>query len=200
MSEIPFAELPEALSKIADHIEYAGVLAMTRTAYKARTAAQESLSRTFILRNKYEMNSIRYEKATRQDPTAEVYTDSRELRDQEEGATRQSSKDFKIPIDLYDVTSQDQRKVIAKNLRAGKILNKRFGKIKPHLATIGNVKGVWLDTADGIRLLYDLRTSITIKRKPWFYDATIEAYEKNIQPEYDRAYDEQLEEFFLELI
>lgn len=191
--EIPFERFPEAIEEALNAFHWAGVTAMTRTAFKSRAAAISAFKDSFTIRAKtWPASQIRYQKATMDEQFAEVYTESKEMASQESGGARKDGSDYRVPVAAYDVFGLNPNKVIPRQYRAKQIVGKTINGVTPYIETINGVSGVWAKTEDGVRLLYALSPEIEIKAHPWFYASTEASIQATLEADYDKAVEEQM--------
>lgn len=192
--ELPFERFPEAIEEALNAFHWAGVTAMTRTAFKARGAAIDSFKQKFKIRAKsWPASQIRYQKATMDEQFAEVYSESKEMASQELGGSRSDGSPYKVPEALFDVFGVNEAKVIPKQYRANQLIGKKIGGVIPYLETVNGKEGVWAQTDEGTRLLYALTPEIAIEAKPWFYDDVSEFIDARLPIEFENAVEEQME-------
>jgi hypothetical protein len=119
--------------KLFKQLDFALVLTYTKAAQAAQKAVQKSLPHLFVLRNTFVMNSIRMEKATKQNPVATVFvpTEGKYNADflllQETGGLKNPSKNYlAIPTDKVKrnkrdiVTKTTRQKLLTKDKEANK--------------------------------------------------------------------------------
>lgn len=194
---MPFAKLGSFLKEFTTVNSLAGAIALSRTAVKADEAATESLREKFTLRNKWTEKGIKTQPATVETMKAEVFVVDKYIAEQEDGAVRPvKSGGTPIPIEIRAAARIDEKKVIPQAYRAKSLQNgKKINKNRPFVATANNTTGVWVRSTDAsypIELLYVLSTTPKkITPRPWFQKPVEDAYDKNIDPEYTRALDEQ---------
>ena len=175
---------------------FAGILALTRTAFQARKEVQDSLDKNFTLRNKWTKSGIRVEPATKQKEYAEVYSKDWYIAQHEEGIKRKPPKrntlgegEFEIPTkDFFDLLQGvSKKRIIPNKLKPKSLLRTKVAGNKPFLLK----SGVYVRTStrsDSLRLLYRLdKDSQRIRKKNWFHKPVLEAYNRNIERNYNKA-------------
>lgn len=192
----------------ARQFRFAGVLALTRTAFGARKSVQKKLSQVFILRNKFTQRGIRVEPAKPRKEEAEVFSVDQYIADHETGGRRMvpaSTREFRIPTFLREVAGIPEDKRPPKPLRPTSLLKKIEGQGrlpvigggKPFIAT-GKDGGRGIYTREGakrlpIRLLYAIQEApIQLKKVEWFQPTVAEYYDKNFDQIYAKALVESL--------
>jgi len=210
--KIKMEDLPSALKDMAGAAEFAGVVALTRTALICRKEAKESMAEKFTMRNKYSPRSVRFTPATIKKKEAEVYVLDPYLAAQEKGLSRPSKPGgVNIPGAIRKAAGVAEEKVIPRGLRRNALVGrgtrtdqtKKGGKrIRGNLPFYSDAFGhgaVYVRKAGGAsgwNLLYNIETRPRKTRKrPWYQKVVDLAFDKNIEPQYDIAIDEQIERF-----
>lgn len=202
MPEIPFEQLPAALDQFMGAVEDAGLSTLRKAGFGARKAAIESAQQVFTVRNNYVARSIRYTQPSRENMFTDVSSTSKELADQEFGAVRSDGGDFRVPVAVYEVFGLDRKKVIPRQYRAKQLLARRmFRGMNFHIAQAqdGTV-GVWGVPEKGRpRLLWALDPSITIERRPWFFEPIEKYVSENMARLYAESWQDEIAEFLTRL-
>jgi hypothetical protein len=201
-----FARIPKILDKIADQTIWAGVVALTRVAVIARDEARKELDIKFTIRKNYVRTSIKHKAATRQSMEALVIDKDWYMAEQEYGAERTRAKSwYQIPAkdsgsaddNVRQIFGISNKTVIPKKFRAGSFLRaaseaKKTAGVTPFVLRLNANTSVIAIRQDGkfISLFVLKKGSVTIQKKPWFEDSTEKAYKDNINPVYDRTYEE----------
>jgi len=190
--ELTPEQLPGALEEALNAFQWAAMTAGTRTVFIGRKVAIASFNERFTSRNKFQEAKIRYKKASIDDMVAEVYVDSSDLAMQETGGVRSEVGEFRVPVGVYEVFGLDPKKVIPQSMRARNILGKTIKGVVPFVSNVNGLEGVWAKTDDGQRLLYALSPQLEFEPRPWFYEPVLEAFEDNLEQQFDQAAEEQL--------
>lgn len=192
-------KLSSRLSNVASSIRFAGIVALTRTAIKAKADVQTKIREVFINRNAWSAKSVAVTAAQKKDPEpfAEVFVRDKYLAEQELGATRTTKNTPAVPIQIYEITGTSENKVIARPLRAASLMKGKKALAsgnKPFLArTRSGKRFIFVRKGDErypIIPLYALDDDKTYKvePKPFFFDTTQKSFDQNIEAEYDKAF------------
>ena len=91
METIDINRLGDKIKETGDNIRFAGVVALNRVAWKARTAVIDVMSDVFTIRSKWVLKEVRYEKATKQKMFVEIYDNDWYMPIHEKGGKRKMS-------------------------------------------------------------------------------------------------------------
>ena len=203
------------LGRIPKDVDFAGVVALTRTAKLIQNVVKDEARKRFNLRNNFVLRGVRIIPATRSKVEARVFTDDPNLPVQDEGGVRRR-KEFLIPGKRFlSVTGTNPREaIIPRGLRPPRLFTK---KIKFKTARIrkkkpgGKVKRrktsalpfITKSKKSGIKIIAVRRTTaarpigviyiavknkVNIKRRPFFEVPADKEYDDRFQEEYDRAF------------
>lgn len=200
---LPLDRLPDALGDLRKAYDFAGVVALSRTAVKARDEARKALEDEFTLRNEYSKRSIQVKTATMQTPEAEVFVRDQYLADQELGATRDAKPEGQpIPIEIYRAAGIDSNRVIPKSLRRSALARGKAAKAlvsgnKPFTARSKNATGVWVrETKKRLPILplyFLVEGARKIAKRPWFRKSVEDSRDRFLPDEFEKAIDESLD-------
>lgn len=195
------AKLGDRLLNVGSSIRFAGIVALTKTSVLARDAVKAEMRKDFTLRNTWSERSVTITPATKQQrvPFAEVYVRDKYLADQELGTLRRPKNAPAIPFQIRAELGIDPKRVIPQKLRASSILKIqkaiKAGN-KPFInKTHSGKKFIFIREGEGrfpIRALYKLDDdeSYTIKPRPFFFDTVEKTWQKELEPEYDKAFNQ----------
>jgi len=211
-----FHKLPEVakiIGRIPKDADFAGVVALTKTAKLIQSVVKEQAQKKFNLKNAWVLRGIRITPATKAKIQAEVFTLDKNLSDQDKGATRSSARAFLIPGKQFKkITGVDpKRKVIPRRFRRKLLLSKTTFpiKIKPggrkgkkkaksrarpfeFTAKSGaSMIGIRRTSASSpIGVLYlQVHDPINIRGRQFFQIPAGKEYDRAFQKEYDLAFD-----------
>ena len=196
MDGTPLSDLAERLKQAGKNVRFATAIAITRATQSAQKAVRERMADVFTLRNKWSQGSVRITAARSDQPViqSEIFVKDAYLADQETGGTRSLRKDEAIPLPmLYEETRATLGKAIPRGLRAGAIARSGRGFVRK--AQSG--KSYVFVRADGravpVFLLQDAELgqaeSYKLDRKPFFEDTVEQTFTREIDPEYDKAFE-----------
>ena len=182
----------------AEELEFAGVVALTRTAGRAKRAVQDILPERFIIRNKWTIRGIRITPATKKKPEAEVYSKDWYMPIHEEGGRREpKGETFWIPVNIRNAIGKSAKDMIPVSMRPKNILKKKVHGNLPFVATYNGKTGIFVKTGDPTRpvemLYYRYDKAIKIEKQKWFFDEIFAIYDKYMDVEYNRALQEAFE-------
>lgn len=187
--------LAEQLTKAAKNAHFAGAYALTQVVKLCRDAVRESVRDKFTLRNKWTEQSTQIKTADYKDeePFAEIFVRDKYLAEHEEGETRKLDRDQAVPLPfLYSETKATDSRPIPRGLRAATL--SRSGKAFIKNARSGKAF-VFVKAEKGIKPIYALQDttlgeaeSYQVKKIPFFVEPVKSAFDKNIEPEYDKAF------------
>lgn len=198
------AELADKLGEIPKNLNFANAISLTRTAQLCKKAVQDNIPDVFDTRNNWSKNSVRITAAdykSNAEPQAEIYVKDSYLADQELGRTRKLGTDEAIPLTLlYQETKAQPMKVIPRGLRAGALArNRANAKGKPFVARTKDGRSfLFVRKLDGsgIAPIYKLQDanigdaeSYQVKKREFFHDTVQDTYEKNIEEQWEAAFD-----------
>ena len=199
--------LADQLKKAAKNAHFAGAYALTQVVKICREAVRESIRDKFTLRNKWTEQSAQIKTADYKDetPFAEIFVRDKYLAEHEAGETRRLDRDQAVPLPfLFSETKALALKPIPKGLRAAKLAKggraHGTGVSKPFVATMkSGASFIFVRKADVPRLpiipIYKLQNaaigeseSYQIKKTPFFEEPVQAAFDRNIESEYDKAF------------
>jgi hypothetical protein len=181
----------KALQKMGKQVDFAVVVALTRTARDCADAAKANLAKEFTLRNKYTERGIRITPAKKGpgEPFSEVYTLDQYIADHESGKKRDLPGEGWVPVSVRDVFGVSPSKVLPKALRAPVLRNQKIHKGKRIFYT-ENWKGrkaIMAIHEGKPRMLYAHSTTATIRKNEWFYDAVNQEWSNQFNKRYQEA-------------
>lgn len=187
--------LGEQLEQAAKNAHFAGAYTLTQVVKLCREAVRASIREKFTLRNKWTEQSAQIKTADYRDPEpfAEIFVRDKYLAEHETGETRKLDRDQAAPLPfLFSETKATEQKPIPRNLRAATIA--RNGKAFIKTARSGKAY-VFVKKSDGIAPIYALQNpelgqaeSYDIKKMPFFEEPVQSTFDKNIEAEYDKAF------------
>ena len=208
METIDIKRLGERLNSTGKDMIFAGVVALNRVAWKARTALIDVMGDVFTIRNKWVLKQVRYNKATKQDPRVTIYDKDWYMPVHEGGGKRDMSdipggikaiapgipSMFWIPVDVRKAAGVSFKQKIPtsfrpQNLAKGK---KKINKQKPFIKRLdnGNYMLAVRETSDRypIQLLYyGVRQPLEYPERKWFFHEINDIYDKHLEREYIQA-------------
>jgi hypothetical protein len=181
----------KAIDNMAKQVQFAIIVALTRTARDCADAAKRNLADEFILKNKYTERGIRVTPAKKGpgEPFAEVYTRDKYIAQHEEGGTRQLPGEGWAPVAVRDVFGVAENKVLPKALKPNQIRNlKQHKGRRIFLADDWKGQKAIMAIHNGRpRMLYVHKQSVDIRRNEWFYDAVNQEWDKQFNKRYTEA-------------
>ncbi len=195
-----------ALSRLPGDVEFAGVVALTRTGGRIQKVIQAQADVKFDLKNKFTIRSVRLAPATKQKVEARIFTTYEALTVQDEGGKRSNRSVFFIPGKQFEKRTgiNPRKKVIRKRFRGSNILNTSFpiektgkgkSRAKPFLFQVkSGARLIGLrQSGDSLPLdiLYvTVRRAVSIRKRPFFEEPAEGEYDAAFQEEYDKAFDQ----------
>lgn len=188
--------LGDQLAKAAKNAHFAGAYALTQVVKICREAVRASIRDKFTLRNKWTEQSAQIKTADYKDeiPFAEIFVRDKYLAEHEAGETRRLDRDQAVPLPfLFSETKATEQKPIPRAMRAAALA--RSGKAFVKNARSGKAF-VFVKAETGIKPVYALQDdslgqseSYDVKKTPFFEEPVQTAFDRNIESEYDKAFE-----------
>lgn len=188
--------LADQLKKAAKNAHFAGAYTLTQVVKICREAVRASIRDKFTLRNKWTEQSAQIKTADYKDeiPFAEIFVRDKYLAEHEAGETRRLDRDQAVPLPfLFSETKATEQKPIPRAMRAAALA--RSGKAFIKNARSGKAF-VFVKAETGIKPVYALQDdslgqseSYQIKKTPFFEEPVQAAFDRNIESEYDKAFE-----------
>lgn len=197
------------IGRIPGDADFAGVVALTKTAKLIQAVVKDEAKKKFNLKNAWVLRGIRITPATKTKIEARVFTLDANIADQDKGGTR-SGKEFLIPgKEFKKITGIDpKKKVIPKRFKRKLLLSKTSFPIKKDTGGRKKTKnrarpfeftsktgdrfiGVRRRSeANSIGIVYLRKErSIRLRGRKFFEKPADREYDKVFQREYDLAFD-----------
>ncbi len=192
-------ETAAALSRIPGDVEFAGVVALTRTGKRIQLVIQAQADAKFNLKNKFTIRSVRLSPATKQNIEARIFTTYEALTVQDEGGTRRRGISYIPGRGFERATGIDpKKKVIRKRFKGPNIGEVSFkaGKkrARPFTLKSGGKEFIAVRQAGAsnpLDILYlTVRGSVRIPKREFFEEPGEKEYNEAFEIEYDRAFEQ----------
>lgn len=190
--KVDMRRIDKVLGTVKSQAPFVVALLATYSVQDAAPVVQRKLPEQFTIRRPWTQKGIRWQKATKRNPTAIVGSRDYYMALQETGGLRKprDSKRLAVPVAIR----KDPSKNITKARRPKALLSGgRVRGKKPYIAkTRKGEEGIFISTGSrqrgGVSMLYHLRRKpISVKRRPWLFKPVIDTIGARLQRNLDRA-------------